>query len=292
MQDIFPDLLSRMLFQALGEELEVQGIQMQSGGDINMAVGVQTAKGNFFVKWNEGDYEQMFETEAAGLQLLHQCESLVVPEVFGTGKVDDKAFLVLEFLENRFEDFVYWEKLGEGLAQLHLIKSQSHGLDHNNYIGSLNQKNDQAKSWVEFFTENRLNVQLGLAIYNEEVEKDFVRDFKRFLAKLPQIMPESDASLLHGDLWSGNAMSTVRGPAIYDPAVYFGAREMDLAMTQLFGGFNQRFYEAYDSNYPLSDDFDSLVEIYNLYPLMVHVNLFGANAGYLGTVWRTIKRYI
>lgn len=292
MQDIFPDLLSRMLFQALGEELEVKGIQMQSGGDINMAVCVQTAKGNFFVKWNEGDYEDMFETEAAGLQLLHQCESLVVPEVFGTGKVDNKAFLVLEYLEGGFEDFTYWEKLGEGLAQLHQIKSESHGLDHNNYIGRLNQKNDRAKSWVEFFAENRLNAQLGLAIYNEEVEKDFVRDFKRFLTKLPQIMPESDASLLHGDLWSGNAMSAVQGPAIYDPAVYFGAREMDLAMTQLFGGFNQRFYEAYDSNYPLSDDFDSLVEIYNLYPLMVHVNLFGANSGYLGTVWRTIKRYV
>jgi len=292
MREIYPDLFSRMLFQVLGEELEVDSLQMQSGGDINMAVCVQTAKGDFFIKWNEGDHEEMFETEAKGLQLLRSCEALVVPEVFGTGKVDDSAFLILEFLQPGFEDYSYWEKLGEGLAQLHEIKSHVFGLDHNNYIGRLNQKNDQTKSWVEFFAENRLNAQLGLAIYNNEVERDFVRDFKRFLTKLPQIMPESDASLLHGDLWSGNAMSSINGPAIYDPAVYFGAREMDLAMTQLFGGFNQRFYEAYDAHYPLPDEFDSLVEIYNLYPLMVHVNLFGANAGYLGTVWRTIKRYI
>lgn len=292
MKEIYPDLFSRMLFQVLGEELEIEGIQMQSGGDINMAVCVQTVKGNFFIKWNEEDYEDMFETEARGLQLLKKCESLIVPEVFGTGKVDDSAFLVLEFLEPGFEDITYWEKLGEGLAQLHRIKSEACGLDHNNYIGRLKQKNDQTRSWLQFFSENRLNVQLGLAIYNKEVENDFVRDFKRFLTKLPQIMPDSEASLVHGDLWSGNAMSSLNGPAIFDPAAYFGAREMDLAMTQLFGGFNQRFYEAYDANYPLPDDFDSLVEIYNLYPLMVHVNLFGANAGYLGTVWRTIKRYL
>lgn len=292
MYEDYPELFTRMLFHMLGEELNVQDFHIQSGGDINMAVSVLTNKGKFFIKWNEGQYEEMFETEALGLQLLQQCDSLVIPEVFGFGKVDDKAFLVLEFLESGFEDEAYWGKLGEGLSQLHQITASNYGLEHNNYIGRLNQRNTQTSSWVEFFSECRLNAQLGLAIYNEEVDKDFVRDFKRFLNKLPQILPESEVSLLHGDLWSGNVMSTLAGPSIFDPAAYFGAREMDLAMTQLFGGFNQRFYEAYDAHYPLPDDFDSLVEIYNLYPLMVHVNLFGANAGYLGTVWRTIKRYL
>ncbi|NVK84553.1 MAG: fructosamine kinase family protein [Cytophagia bacterium] len=292
MLENYSDMLSRMLFQVLGDELRVEAIQMQSGGDINMAVCAQTNHGDFFIKWNEGQYEEMFETEAKGLSLLKQAALLRIPEVFGTGRVDDKSFLVLEFLERNREGEKHWAKLGEGLAQLHQIKENQHGLSYNNYIGRLHQKNDFKSDWITFFSECRLNAQLGLAIYNQTVPKDFVRDFKRFLTKLPQIMPNSEASLLHGDLWSGNAMSSTRGPAIYDPAVYFGAREMDIAMTQLFGGFDQRFYEAYDANYPLLDDFDALVEIYNLYPLMVHVNLFGANAGYLGSVWRTVKRYI
>lgn len=292
MLENYSDMLSRMLFQVLGDELKVEAIQMQSGGDINMAVCAQTDHGDFFIKWNEGPFEEMFETEAKGLNLLRQANLLKIPEVFGTGRVDDKSFLVLEFLERSREEDKHWTKLGEGLAQLHQIKADNYGLGYDNFIGRLHQKNDIKPDWISFFSECRLNAQLGLAIYNQTVPKDFVRDFKRFLSKLPQILPESEASLLHGDLWSGNAMSSSRGAAIYDPAVYFGAREMDMAMTQLFGGFNQRFYEAYDANYTLSDDFDALVEIYNLYPLMVHVNLFGANAGYLGSVWRTIKRYI
>ncbi|WP_420385672.1 fructosamine kinase family protein [Roseivirga sp.] len=288
----FPELLSRMLFQVLGDELQVDQVYMQSGGDINMAVCAQTEHGNFFIKWNEGNYEHMFETEAAGLQLLKKANSLKVPEVFGTGKVEDKAFLVLEFLETAHENFEYWEKLGSGLARLHQSTSELCGLNHNNYIGRLNQRNEQEGSWLTFFAEHRLNAQLGLAIYNDYVSQDFVRDFKRFLTKLPNLIPESEPSLLHGDLWNGNVLNTNRGAAIYDPAVYYGAREMDIAMTHLFGGFNQRFYQAYNEVYPLPDEFDSLVEIYSLYPLMVHVNLFGANAGYLGTVWRTIKRYL
>ena len=292
MLENFSDMLSRMLFQVLGDELKVESVQIQSGGDINMAVCAETNHGDFFIKWNEGQYDDMFEAEAQGLKLLRQATQLKIPEVFGYGKLDDKAFLVLEFLEPSASNDTYWSRLGEGIAQLHQIKADKHGLNHNNYIGRLNQNNSFNGDWIEFFRENRLNTQLGLAIYNEEVEKDFVRDFKRFLSKLPQIVPSSEPSLLHGDLWSGNVMSSTRGSAVYDPAVYFGAREMDIAMTQLFGGFDQRFYEAYDSNYPLPDDFDALVEVYNLYPLMVHVNLFGANSGYLGSVWRTIKRYL
>ncbi len=292
MQDFYSDLLSRMLFQVLGDELEMEGVILQSGGDINMAVCAQTKHGDFFIKWNESELQDMFEKEAAGLQLLKKASSLKVPEVLGYGKVDDKSFLVLEFLERGKEDGSYWTRFGEGLAQLHHYQAEQHGLSHNNYIGRLHQNNEERKSWVEFFKDCRLEAQLGLAIYNNEVEADFVRDFKRFLTKLPEIIPESKPSLLHGDLWNGNAFGSTFGPTIFDPAVYFGAREMDIAMTQLFGGFNQRFYEAYDTNYPLSDDFDALVEVYNLYPLMVHVNLFGANSGYLGSVWRTVKRYI
>ena len=288
----YRDFLERVLFQSLGDRLNVEGIHMQSGGDINMAVCAQTDHGNFFIKWNEDQYEDMFGREARGLQLLKDSHSLKIPEVLGFGKMDQHAYLILEFLEPRKEDEKYWTKLGEGLAQLHHTHSENFGLDHDNYIGRLHQKNDFKNCWLGFYIEHRLNAQLGLAIYDQDIDQAFVKDFKRFLTKLPSILPESQASLIHGDLWSGNAMSSTLGPAIYDPAVYYGAREMDLAMTHLFGGFDQRFYEAYNSNYPLTDDFDSLVEVYNLYPLMVHVNLFGIHSGYLGSIWRTIKRYI
>ncbi|GHE67021.1 fructosamine kinase family protein [Roseivirga thermotolerans] len=292
MHDYYTELLGSMLFQVLGDDLTIEGILMQSGGDINMAVCVQTAHGDFFVKWHEGGYEDMMEKEALGLKLLKKVPGLKVPEVFGHGRLNDISFLVLEFLERGREDEVYWTRLGEALAELHRVKGDSFGLDHDNYIGRLQQCNKPTQDWVSFFAEFRLNAQLGLAIYNQQVNQEFVRDFKQFLHKLPGLMPESEPSLLHGDLWSGNAFGSTKGPALFDPAVYYGAREMDLAMTRLFGGFNQRFYEAYDAIYPLPDDFDALVEIYNLYPLMVHVNLFGANSGYLGSVWRTIKRYI
>lgn len=289
----YQNFLENALFRTLGDELKVQSVQMQSGGDINMAVCAQTDHGDFFIKWNEDQFEDMFEKEAEGLKLLKKAKGLKVPEVFGSGKSDGQAYLILEFLEGEIEDAKYWTQLGEGLAELHQIEGEKCGLAFDNYIGRLHQKNvNRSESWVEFFAEERLNAQLGLAIYKEEVEKSFVRDFKRFLTKLPDIIPESEPCLLHGDLWSGNAMKSKLGPSIFDPAVYFGAREMDIAMTKLFGGFDQRFYEAYDANLPLSDDFDALVEVYNLYPLMVHVNLFGANSGYLGSVERTIKRYI
>lgn len=200
--------------------------------------------------------------------------------------------MVQEFLERDSEPPAAQHKLGEQLAKLHQIKAQQHGFNEANFIGRLHQNNEPKDSWLAFFVENRLNVQLGLAIYNQEVEERFAEEMKSFFELLPNVLPERPASLLHGDLWSGNVMFTKQGPAIFDPAVYYGAREMDIAMTRLFGGFDHAFYEAYQANYPLSSDFEELVDVYNLYPLMVHVNLFGAHAGYLSKVKQIIKRYL
>ncbi len=292
MEDINQDL-ERMLFQVTGLDHELNDIGIQAGGCINMAVSCETNHGKYFIKWNELSYKDMFEKEADGLALLKTHCPLAIPDVIGQGIIDEKAFLVLDFLENSPENPRYWKQLGEGLAALHLHKADQHGLGHDNYIGRLVQQNTQRESWPEFFRDHRLNQQLGLAIYNDFVDQAFVRDFKLFLNKLPDLLPESDASLLHGDLWSGNAMALwPQGASIFDPAVYFGAREMDLAMTRLFGGFDRLFYEAYHSVYPIPTHFESLLEIYNLYPLMVHVNLFGPNAGYSRSVSQIIKRYL
>lgn len=289
----YSHLLSRMLFQVTGQELSVTNVLMQSGGCINMSVKAVTDQGDFFVKWNELEYADMFEKEARGLRLLGKTDTVKVPEVLGYGQVEEKAFLVLEFLEKGRGYAEYWEDLGEGLAALHLHQQPEYGLDHANYIGKLHQDNGKEASWLTFFKEHRLNHQLGLAIYNGFVDEGFVRDMKTFFTKLPNLLPDSPASLLHGDLWNGNIMSVSTGrAAFFDPAVYYGAREMDLAMTRLFGGFDQRFYEAYHAVYPIPGSFEALVDVYNLYPLMVHVNLFGPNSGYSGSVRRIISRYL
>jgi len=285
-------LCERILFHVLGKDLKVTQVDMQSGGCINMSVRAQTEQGDFFIKWNELEFQDMFEKEALGLESLAQVEALVIPKVIGTGNIEAKAFIVQEFLDKVTPTTADHQLLGEGLAQLHYLQVDRYGFDMENYIGRLRQKNDRESSWITFFKRHRLEVQLGLAIYNGEVDEKFVQDMKAFLNKLDTILPESPPSLLHGDLWNGNVFFTAQGPALFDPAPYYGAREMDIAMTKLFGGFDESFYDAYHASYPLDPNFEELVDVYNLYPLMVHVNLFGANSGYLGMVKRIIQRYI
>lgn len=286
-------LLKDILSKALDEEVLIDDWQWESGGDINRAASVTSSYGKLFVKWNDPRFNVMFEKEARGLKLLAASCPLKIPEVIGCGSVENASYLVLTYLEKGIENKVYWQQLGEGLAALHLQQSEFYGLDHDNYIGRLAQQNEKTTGWLEFFVNARLKQQLNLALRTNYVSQAFSAQFDAFLDKLPGIMPESEASLLHGDLWSGNAMSVVPAQAgIFDPAVYWGAREMDLAMTRLFGGFDARFYEAYHQVYPIPEHFEELVDVYNLYPLMVHVNLFGPNSGYSRSVSQIINRYL
>ena len=290
--DQYSKLLEQILANALNQKIKVLGVEMQSGGCINTSVRAETNASSFFVKWNEAQFLDMFEKEALGLNELRKAESLVIPKVLATGQLQGVAYMVQEFLEKAPETEKYSKALGEGLAELHQIKAKSFGVGHNNYIGRLAQQNDSRETWLKFFVEQRLNVQFELAMRNGFVDGSFAGEFERFCERLPDIMPQSKASLLHGDLWSGNAMATNQGASIFDPAVYYGAREMDLAMTELFGGFDSAFYDAYNANYPLGTSYKELVDVYNLYPLMVHVNLFGPNSGYLSSVKRIITRFL
>ncbi len=288
----YDHLISRILFQVTGYDLEPSNIRMENGGCINMALSVDTTKGKFFIKWNELEFADMFEKEARGLEILAESESVDTPSVIGYGFVEEKSFLVLEHIEESLPNAEYWQNLGRSLGRLHQVLAKQCGLAHDNYIGRLHQKNTPEPSWISFFREQRLNVQLGLAIYNNYVKESFVGDFKQFLERLDKIIPESKPYLLHGDLWNGNIMSAQNGAYMFDPAIYYGAPEVDLAMTRLFGGFDSQFYEAYNEVNPIPNHFEDLLDVYNLYPLMVHVNLFGPHSGYLGSVKRIIKRYL
>lgn len=290
---MYPDntpFFEQVLFESTGQSLMVEEAQFLSGGCINNAVRLQTAGGDFFLKWNEQAAEGMFAAEAEGLQLLRTSGSLCIPEVLGMGTAAGKDYLLLEYIQSSAPSSAYWEDLGRSLAQLHNQTGQKYGLNHHNFIGRLPQNNEQNESWVDFFIQKRLQVQLGLAIYKGLVDASFTQRFKRLYAKLPELLPEESPSLLHGDLWSGNVMVGTKGePCLIDPAVYYGHREAELAFTELFGGFDSRFYSAYNEAKPLASGYEERIDIYNIYPLMVHVNMFGTS--YLSGVERTLKRY-
>lgn len=281
----------RALFESTGKDLQVEGLQFKSGGCINNAVQVKTREGNFFLKWNESIEEDMFSTEANGLRLLKADGSLKIPEVLGVGKIDGRHYLMLEYIDSHYPSATYWEQLGQGLASQHKHTAEQYGLEENNYIGRLPQNNTQTTNWIDFFRENRLEVQLGLAIYNGLVDERFAKQFKALYGKLEELLPAEPPSLLHGDLWSGNVMIGELGePCLVDPAVYYGNREAELAFTELFGGFDTKFYQAYHEAWPLQDGYQERKDVYNIYPLMVHVNLFGSS--YLSGVERVLRRYV
>lgn len=279
-----------ILFQVLGVPVEVIEMQFLGGGDVSTAAQVFSSEGVFFVKWNHRPDPALFAAEARGLDLLRQTDTLQVPQVIGHGQQDNRAFLVLEYLDHGTPGAAYWEELGHSLAVLHSHTQPQFGLSFDNYIGSLPQTNTLTANGPSFFFEQRLLPQAGMALYKGLLSTPTYHALLRLGERLPSLLPNDRPALLHGDLWSGNVLTTETGhPALIDPAVYYGYREAELAFTKLFGGFDQRFYDAYDEIFPLEDGFDERVGLYNLYPLLVHVNLFGS--GYVSGVERILKSY-
>jgi protein-ribulosamine 3-kinase len=246
-----------------------------SGGCINHGGKLTTAAGNFFIKWNDASkFPEMFKSEAKGLGMLSQANCFRVPSVSHCDQTDSHQFILIEWIEPSAASRNFWEELGRGLARLHKVTTSHFGLDHNNYIGSLKQSNTISEEWTDFFILERLEPQLRLLNPSTGVANKFESLFK----KLPQIFPREKPSLLHGDLWSGNLITDEKGdPCLIDPAVYYGNREMEIAFTQLFGGFDHRFYDTYKEVFPLQPGFADRVGICNLYPLLVHANLFGGH---------------
>ena len=233
----------------------------------------------------------MFETEKKGLFILKMAGAFEVPEVLALGEEGGLSLLLMEWLEipMAIGTESNWKQAGKNLAQLHKNTSDLFGLDHHNYIGSLSQSNTQHKTWVDFFTAERILPQLKLAREQNKIDSALVAKGERFCSALHEIFPAEKPSLLHGDLWSGNFFFSTKGPAIFDPAVYYGHREMDLAMTKLFGGFDADFYSGYEEEFALEKNWRSRTDFCNLYPLLVHVNLFGG--GYVNDVESILKPF-
>lgn len=270
----------------------VKAFHPASDGCINHGGELVTTAGSYFLKWNNRQrYPQMFEKESKGLTLLKSANCIDVPNVIHVGEAADLQFIIMSFVKSGRRAKNYWSLLGEQLANLHQNTHTHFGLDHNNYIGSLIQRNALTENWIDFFVQHRLEIQLSLGERNGKITSDIRKQFDVLYKKLPDLLPQEKPALLHGDLWSGNVMVNEKGePALIDPAVYYGHREAELAFTQLFGGFEQEFYLSYNNAFPLIPGFSSRTDLYNLYPLLVHVNLFGG--GYLHQVVNILSRYV
>jgi protein-ribulosamine 3-kinase len=270
---------------------QITSVTPISGGDINRAFQLRTQSGSYFLKYNDANrFPRMFETEALGLKLLKRPGAPRVPEVLAHGESGKHTWLLLEYITQGGYGKNFWDDFGFSLAQLHKNSQETFGLDHDNYVGSLPQSNKTHQSWPDFFIEERLGRQLEMARKKGLLDSALMRSFENLFKVIPSIFPSEPPALVHGDLWSGNFMSDTYGnPCIIDPAVYYGFREMDIAMSKLFGGFSSRFYESYHEAFPLASGWQQRLDICNLYPLLVHVNLFGG--GYLGSVRAALKGY-
>jgi protein-ribulosamine 3-kinase len=274
----------------------LRGVAPVGGGCIANASRLDTASGPAFLKWGRGDVGAAFEAEAAGLAALRAAASpLLVPEVLAArdAREGDPGFLLLEWVETARPGEGYWDRFGEGLAALHRTTEPEarYGFGLDNRIGRLPQANGWLTSWPEFFRLRRLEPQIELARRGGAWHTAWDALAARLLARLPNLLPASPAaSILHGDLWSGNALFTASGQAaLVDPAAYYGHREAELAMTELFGGFEGAFYGAYRAGWPLEPGYEERREVYNLYHLLSHLNHFGG--GYASGVGATLRRF-
>lgn len=267
--------------------LECKEAKALSGGDINNVFLLNSISESHVVKINQASkFPAMFEAEAKGLQLLETTKSFKIPKVIALGELDSYSYLIIEYISPGQPSTNYWDDFAQKLAALHKTTQPQFGLDHDNYIGSLPQHNKPAATASEFYILQRLEPQLKLAI-----EKGFsFPKLDQFFISVSEVIPNEAPALIHGDLWNGNYLISEKGNAVLiDPAIAYVPREMDLAMMQLFGGFPSEVFSTYHKAFPLIEDWKERISLWQLYYLLVHLNLFGV--GYLSRVKNIIKKY-
>jgi len=266
--------------------------QTLTGGSINSVYLLEiNNQEHFCCKINTADkFPSMFAIEKTGLEHLGTQKIIRVPKVIACEKLAGHQVLILEWIEPGSRSTVFWKKFGQQLSQLHEIRGTAYGLDHNNYMGALKQSNKESSSWSEFFYNERINPQVKLAVDNQLLTLDQAKKFEKLPGRLGNIFDATGPSLVHGDLWSGNFLCDIeKQPVLIDPAIYYGHPAVDLGLTTLFGGFDKLFYEAYNYYSPFPSNYLEQWDCCNLYPLLIHLNLFGR--GYLGDILEIIGRY-
>ncbi|MBV6420552.1 MAG: hypothetical protein DAHOPDDO_01808 [Ignavibacteriaceae bacterium] len=289
---ISEEKIKKRIEEKLGSK--IKSFSSLSGGCISDAFKISTANGtSFFLKYNPSASNNMFLKEANGLRELDKSNAIKIPEVLSV----DEDYILLEFIASGNRKKNFFEDFGKSFAEMHKFKSVSFGFYENNYIGSnpqINIPDEKEKSdWTAFYLNKRILFQLQLAEKLGNSTDELRKGISKLENKIEDIIGHNSEkpSLLHGDLWAGNYMIDQNGNAVLiDPAAYYGHREADLGMTKLFGGFNSEFYKAYNESFPLEDGFDYRENIYKLYHVLNHLNLFGG--GYYSQAISLIKFYV
>jgi fructosamine-3-kinase len=282
--------IAEQISQATGQTFTLEKRQSVGGGCINQSYQLQGAGQTYFVKLNQASQVAMFSAEALGLKQMAQTRTIRVPEPLCYGVSGDSGYLVLTWCEFGRGTQTTWEQMGRNLAALHLQpQGDRFGWQQENTIGSTPQPNPWTSTWADFFAEHRIGYQLQLA----QRRGGHFPQAERFIESLRQFLRDRQPqpALVHGDLWSGNASFLSNGePVIFDPACYYGDPEVDIAMTELFGGFPPAFYQGYQAINPLDAGYQQRKNLYNLYHILNHFNLFGG--GYLAQAQRIIQNFL
>ncbi|MZG53496.1 MAG: fructosamine kinase family protein [Nitrospinae bacterium] len=286
------DEINKLLEPLLGAT--VKSTYSTGGGSINQTQVLELTNGErVFMKHNSNPPTDFFLAEVKGLRLLAQAENGPrIPKPIALQSGSRPTFLIMEYLENSSESKNFSDRLARALAELHRISQDHFGLDHDNFIGSTPQKNDLEKDGIVFFRDQRIEFQRQLARKAGLLPAAIDKKIDSLCENLNRYMDTTGEkpALMHGDLWSGNYFPDSKGnPCIFDPAVYYGLREADIAMTELFGRLPQRFYDAYHEAFPMNPGYPERKDLYNLYHLLNHLNLFGGS--YLSSVQQAVNRY-
>ena len=271
--------IAQQISQTTRSPFQIRDRRSIGGGSINQAYSITDGERTYFLKLNQASQAAMFEAEALGLKQIAESHTIRAPRPICCGTAGSSAYIVMDWLDLGYGDEPAWRMMGRQLAAMHRATSaKGFGWDQPNTIGATPQKNPWTEDWVEFFREHRIRYQFQLA---NRRGGHFPRQ-DALLAAISHLLAAHDPqpALVHGDLWSGNAAVTKMGERVLlDPAVYFGDREVDMAMTELFGGFPAAFYRGYEDAYPLEDGYQRRKILYNLYHILNHFNLFGGGYG-------------
>lgn len=286
-------MLSKEYIEYLSNLLnsKIEYLQSVSGGDISSAYLIKTSSHKYFLKINSNaNASDMFLSEEKALTTIAKTNTIATPKILACSTFSNDSFLLMEHMDAKSPNSKELELFGNQLAQLHHITSEEFGFEENNFIGSLHQSNKKHNNWNDFYVEERLITQLILAKSNGLLKDSEIPKKEKLKDVCFPFFKNVKPSLLHGDLWSGNYLISDSGiPYLIDPALYYGHSEIDIAMSKLFGGFGPSFYDSYHGIFPKDEYTEDRIQLYQLYYLLVHLNLFGAS--YYSSVKQILCNY-
>ena len=284
--------LNIVISKVLGKSVHLYGVYHVGGGSISQTYKVLTDVGTFFVKVKSSQtLPKIFEREMSGLKFLKETNTISVVNPIGCLQYEQYNYLILDWVEEGPKVDNYWEELGKSLAKLHLNTNRYFGFSEDNFIGGLPQLNSKSSSWSEFYIEQRLEPLVKRATDSGLVDSSMAKKLVQYYKMAESVFPDEKPALLHGDLWKGNVLVNELGkPVLIDPAIYYGHREMDIAMTKFVGTFPDEFYKSYHSVYPLVEDWEYRMDFCLIYYQLVHLNLFGDS--YLHQLSANLDRWL